>query len=371
MREDHRAARGGRTRRAKVPLLATLALAALAAPLGAQSMLERTPHMSAGWTGNPGQIQFNVVHRFIASDPPERKVSAFPTFVIGVPIQRGLLAGVTYATSSLVAPSKPNEFELFGRFAPLREATHGIDAYVQASYNVGPGSADGELGLARSVGRLRLLAAARAFSDGYDAGEARFAVAGGAVLRLTNAVALAADVATLTDREAREEVAWGVGLQLGIPYSPHSLGIHVSNVQTGSLQGASVGTDRLRVGFEFTIPVTLARIFGSPVAGPPRPPAAAGAGPGAPVAGDGEDVFHAELRALAFAPGILEVPVGATVVWTNADDVVHTVTARDNSWGSTAIEPGGSFARTFDQPGRYVVYCIPHPFMVMEVVVTE
>ena len=344
--------------------IAVIAATFLPPNASAQSLVERTPQMSGGWTGQPGQIQFNLAHRFVSSGPPERKISAFPTFVLGVPVVRGLLAGLTYATNSNVVPTKPNELELFVRGAPLHMLYGGVQEHVQLGFNAGAGSVDAELGLSRSFGPVKLMAAGRAFTEPYDEDNARFAVGGGAVVRVLGGVALAADIATLTDRRSNEEVAWSVGVQLGVPYSPHSLGIHISNALTGTLQGTSRGTDRARIGFEFTVPITLARIFG-PAASPV--PAAA-ATPDAGTAGE-DDVFYAELRNLAFAPGVLEVPAGATVVWVNGDNVVHTVTARDNSWGSTAIQPGGTFARTFTEPGRYAVYCIPHPFMVMEVVV--
>ena len=128
--------------------------------LAAQSLLERTPNVSGGWVGSPGTIYFNFLHRFTSSGPPERQVTNYPTFLLGyAPFNRTLL-GVNYSTRSDVAPRFPNEYELFLRYAPLDFVA------AQAGYNNAAESVDGELSAHYSLGRLRLLAAARAFSNG-------------------------------------------------------------------------------------------------------------------------------------------------------------------------------------------------------------
>src|SRR5258708_10248226 len=106
------------------------------------------------------------------------------------------------------------------------------------------------------------MAVGRLLSNGYHSDTTRYAVGGGATLRLHRWVALAGDVTTLIDKRAGEKVAWGTGLQLAIPYSPHTLSLQVTNTNTATLQGASRGIDRVRGGFEFTIPFTLNRYFG-------------------------------------------------------------------------------------------------------------
>ena len=67
------------------------------------------------------------------------------------------------------------------------------------------------------------------------------------------------------------------------------------------------------------------------------------------------------MRNSAFAPGNLKVPVGATVTWTNDDDVPHTATARDGSWDTGLLNKGESKSITFDKPGDYEYYCKVHP----------
>lgn len=336
-----------------------------AAPLSAQDVLDRTPNLSGGWVGEPGRLQFNFLHRFTRSSGEERKVSVSPTFFVVAPIISGVQVGGAYASSSIVVPGRPNEWEAFGRARLLRQEQYIVDAAVQVGYNVGPGSVDGELSLARWIGPLRLLVAGRGFSDAYDAGESRFAVAGGAVLRVRDGIALAGDVASLVDREDGEELAWGAGVQLRVPLTPHTLGVHLSNVLTGTLQGASRGSSKARLGFEFTVPLTIARYTGSPVPATPPPAMTTPT----TVGNAGEDVVVVEMRNLAYNPGIIEIETGTTIVWRNADAVVHTVTARDGSWNSGNILPSAEWSQRYDSPGRYEIYCIPHPFMTAVVVV--
>jgi plastocyanin len=70
-----------------------------------------------------------------------------------------------------------------------------------------------------------------------------------------------------------------------------------------------------------------------------------------------------------FVSASVTVPAGTTVVWTNADDIEHTVTASDNSFSSAPIEPNDQFAHTFNAPGTYTYFCAIHPFMTGKVIV--
>jgi hypothetical protein len=72
---------------------------------GAQSLLDRSPNLSGGWVGNSGQLYFNFMHRFTASDGPARKVSNVPTFTFGAGLPYHTLVGFHYATNSNLAPA--------------------------------------------------------------------------------------------------------------------------------------------------------------------------------------------------------------------------------------------------------------------------
>jgi len=330
--------------------LAVAVTASLATTAAGQSLLDRTPNLSGGWLGERGTLQFNFLHRFTVSSAPARKVTNTPTFLLSYRLPFPVVIGVNYATSSdvVTTPPLPNEWEAFARYARFGGA-------VQLGYNEAARSADAELTVGRTLGPVRLLGVGRFLSNGYGSDTARYAVGGGATLRLHRWVALAGDVATLLDRRPGEKPAGGAALQLAIPYSPHTFSLQVSNTTTATLQGASRGVDKVRGGFEFTIPFTLSRYFGR------RAKAAAG---GAAVSSTA-----VEMRAMAFAPLRIEVTAGATVEWTNRDQLAHTVTADDGSWDSGLIAADGTWRHTFDKPGTYAFHCTPHPFMTGIVVV--
>ena len=317
--------------------------------LAAQSLLDRTPNVTGGWVGVPGTVYFNFLHRFTNSGAPERQVSNSPTFLVGYAPFRNALIGVNYATRSDIAPRFPNEWEVFARYSALRFLT------LQAGYNQAAESVDGELGVTQTFGPVRLLAAGRAFSNGFAADESRFAIAGGATVRFSRWMAVGGDVASMIDASDTEELAWSAALQIAIPYTPHTFSLQAANTRTATLQGSSRGREEVMYGFEFTVPLTLARWFGS------RSPE---------VSISNGDGTRAGMRALQFTPSRVRVRAGSAVVWKNDDQVAHTVTAEDGSWTSPLIEPGKSYRRVFDTPGTYNIICTPHPFMkaVVEVV---
>jgi plastocyanin len=155
-------------------------------------------------------------------------------------------------------------------------------------------------------------------------------------------------------------VAWSAGLQLAIPNTPHTLSLQATNTNTATLQGGSRGGSLRRYGFEFTIPITLARYFGRH----PKSPAPAEVVPVGP-----GGIVNTGMANLAYQAPSMTVKVGTTIEWKNGDQVPHTVTADDNSFDSGLIDGGGTWRHTFNTPGTYTYHCIPHPFMVGTVVV--
>lgn len=61
-----------------------------------------------------------------------------------------------------------------------------------------------------------------------------------------------------------------------------------------------------------------------------------------------------------FDPPLLVVRVGTTVTWRWLGQQVHDVNARDGSFRSPLLGPGGTFSFTFTGPGRYPYFCEPH-----------
>jgi plastocyanin len=78
-----------------------------------------------------------------------------------------------------------------------------------------------------------------------------------------------------------------------------------------------------------------------------------------------------KIAQLAFSPASVTVPVGGTVIWTNSDQVEHTVTSMGRGpLGSATIGTGGTYSYTFATPGTYMYYCAVHPDMMGTVVVS-
>ena len=70
-------------------------------------------------------------------------------------------------------------------------------------------------------------------------------------------------------------------------------------------------------------------------------------------------------------PPTLTVASGATVTWTNGDNVQHTVTADDgNSFASTALGQGQTFPVHGRRAGDLCLYLPIHPFMNATLTVT-
>jgi plastocyanin len=79
-----------------------------------------------------------------------------------------------------------------------------------------------------------------------------------------------------------------------------------------------------------------------------------------PVDASGEQVA---IRSFSFQPPDPTVRVGEAVVWTNRDDVVHTVTADDRSFDSAILSSGEAFRLTPERAGEFPYTCTIHPFM--------
>jgi plastocyanin len=71
----------------------------------------------------------------------------------------------------------------------------------------------------------------------------------------------------------------------------------------------------------------------------------------------------------SFGPETITVPKGATVTWTNKDDIPHTVVSTDGVFKSKVQDTDESFSYTFDKPGTYPYFCSIHPKMTGKIVV--
>lgn len=96
---------------------------------------------------------------------------------------------------------------------------------------------------------------------------------------------------------------------------------------------------------------------------------AAGAAPAGPTAAVAVEGF-------AFKPRTLEVKAGTRVVWTNNDEVTHTVTSGTPEQPARVFSQrlagkGTRFEFTFTKAGTFVYYCERHESMRGRIVVKE
>lgn len=78
---------------------------------------------------------------------------------------------------------------------------------------------------------------------------------------------------------------------------------------------------------------------------------------------------------LKFSPDTVTIQAGETVRWTNTSVIVHTVTADPDeatmdgsvrlpegadAFNSGNMDPKATFEHTFEAPGTYTYFCIPH-----------
>jgi plastocyanin len=348
------------------PILVVEVLAALAAApaVSAQSLLYRPPNLGGDWVPDAGVVQFNFIHRFNVSPAPARVFVNFPTFTFAAGLGRNLGLGYRFATKSGVPSSSAssNESELFARwrFFGDREGTDGLHAALTPAYNFRAKSVDGEVSADYTRGPLTLLGAVRELSKPFGASGAQTALAGGAVIRLNQYVALSADFARLLGGDST--AAWSAALQVQIPGSPHTFALEVSNVESNTIQASSrglrLGPVRRLYGFEFTIPLHLSRF------GPWFHPSS-----GLALGETGRAAAEIKVSSLSFPADTTRISVGQIVRWNNQDPLDHSISFEVEGPPSGPLPAKGSYAVKFDRPGVYPYHCTPHPFMKGVVVV--
>jgi plastocyanin len=72
----------------------------------------------------------------------------------------------------------------------------------------------------------------------------------------------------------------------------------------------------------------------------------------------------------SFSPKTFTVPAGATVTWTNRDNVPHVVTSADDQFKkSPVLKTSQRFSNTFATAGTYSYSCSIHPRMTGKIIV--
>ena len=114
--------------------------------------------------------------------------------------------------------------------------------------------------------------------------------------------------------------------------------------------------------------VLMACVVACGDAAPPSQPVANAAAP----AGTTGGVTRAAIQTFQFQPSSLEVAAGMTVIWTNGDAILHTVTAGlpgavDRRFDGPLDGMGTTYEFTFSEPGTYAYFCSRHEAMRGEV----
>jgi len=109
----------------------------------------------------------------------------------------------------------------------------------------------------------------------------------------------------------------------------------------------------------------------APYAAPPSQPILpqAAAPVPAPATSSPSSQERVYISGFSFQPASLTVKVGTTVVWTNQDQVTHTITANDGSFDSGTLAPNATYSHAFNQAGSFSYHCNIHPSMQATIIV--
>jgi plastocyanin len=77
-----------------------------------------------------------------------------------------------------------------------------------------------------------------------------------------------------------------------------------------------------------------------------------------------------KIQGFAYSPAALKIKVGTSVIWTNYTEA-HTVTSKTSLFNSGSVGTNQSWKHTFKKTGKFPYFCLIHPYMIAQVVVTK
>ena len=82
------------------------------------------------------------------------------------------------------------------------------------------------------------------------------------------------------------------------------------------------------------------------------------------------------IRTFQFTPDTMRVRAGTRVVWTNSDEIEHTITSgapdtKDNRFHGVVATRGATYSAVLQEPGTYRYFCDRHRFMNGTVIVSR
>jgi plastocyanin len=81
------------------------------------------------------------------------------------------------------------------------------------------------------------------------------------------------------------------------------------------------------------------------------------------------NVVEVKIDNFSFSPQTITIKPGTTIVWTNRDDIPHTVVSDDKVFKSKVLDTDEKFSFTFDKAGNFPYFCSVHPKMTGKVIV--
>jgi plastocyanin len=81
------------------------------------------------------------------------------------------------------------------------------------------------------------------------------------------------------------------------------------------------------------------------------------------------NVVEVKVDNFSFSPQTITIKPGTTVIWTNRDDIPHTVVSDDKVFKSKVLDTDEKFSYTFDKAGNFPYFCSVHPKMTGKVIV--
>src|SRR6266496_1517168 len=86
---------------------------------------------------------------------------------------------------------------------------------------------------------------------------------------------------------------------------------------------------------------------------------------------DVEILDSGEMMQWTYSPTSLTVTAGTSVTWSNGGTQAHSITSPDQLFDSRLMDNGKSWTYTFETPGTFRYFCVPHPWMKGTIVVTR
>lgn len=119
----------------------------------------------------------------------------------------------------------------------------------------------------------------------------------------------------------------------------------------------------MRRSVSFAVLLAVVALGASALTAPPRNSAV--------LAGQKGESAEVKIDNFSFGPPTVTVSVGATVTWTNHDDIPHTVSSSDDPkvFKSKVLDTDEKFSFTFTKAGTYPYFCSIHPKMTAKVIV--